>query len=655
LVLGQERWDEVKRRNQLLLSALAQRNPRTRILFVEQPHRPRELARWRWPQVVRVAPNIWRLAVLRPLPDRLSQSLADAAEAWQIQRGVRAVGLVEPFIWSQDPRAADLLDRLDHAGLIFDMTDDWTAFETEPDQRDRVQRQTARLAREATAVLACSEPLSATARALGAEPVYLPNAVDPIKDTPEVPASLAALASPRLGYVGTLHSSRIDVELIVAAAALRPAWSFPLVGPNLLEAGDAARLLDLPNVHYLGSCAHAEVPGFLAGFDLGLIPNRVSQFTASLNPLKAYQYLAAGLPVLATPVGVPRELASAVTVVADAAALIGAAEALLAQTGAAAAAARRELVAGDTWDARAKVIETALGLTPPARESDLVTVVVVSFNTRELLVRCLDALAEDGYPHLQTIVVDNASSDGTPALVRERYPEVELVALDANLGFGAANNVGLRQARGEFVLALNSDAFLHPGAITALVAAARRHPEAGVLGPRLLNPDQTLQRSAWPFPAAWRLLMEAVGLHRLARCTPLYEDLATWDHQQERAVDFMIGACLLLRASAILEVGGFDERFWMYAEEADLQRRMSARGWIAMLAPDATVTHIGGGSSRDETARLKLFYAGQLRFLAKHRSAGAALGGRLALLIGALVRGRWRAAAVALSSGGSGR
>jgi N-acetylglucosaminyl-diphospho-decaprenol L-rhamnosyltransferase len=651
LVLGQEHWDQVERRNQLLIRALAQRNPDGRVLFAERPHRLRDLRSWRRPVPRRVTANIWVLPTVRPFTDRVSRRLGDHTEALQIRRAAHAVGLERPYIWTQDPRAVDLVDLLQHSGVIFDMTDDWAAFEDDIGARQLTERRTARLVREADLVLACSEPLADLARRLGAEPVDLPNAVDAPVKAPVPAGRVAALKPPRLGYVGTLHSARLDVELLARAAETRPDWSFPLIGPNLLEPADAERLFTLANVHYLGPCAHAEVPRYLAGLEVALMPHRVNPFTASLDPLKTYEYLAAGLPVIATAAGVPETLAGAINVIATPDELVASAERLLTDDSPALARQRQTLVAGATWESRAATVEAELGVAPELPRPGLVSVVIVSFNTRDLLAQTLAAVAADSYGHVETIVVDNGSTDGSQAMVAEFGDDVELIELERNLGFAAANNLGLGRARGEFVLILNSDAFLSPGTLAELVAAARRHPEAGAIGPRLLNEDGSLQRSAWAFPASWRLLPEAFALHRLARLTRWYEDLGTWDHADERTVDFLVGACLLLRRTALVQTGGFDERFWMYAEEADLQRRMLIRGWTTVLAPGAEVVHVGSASAVDDRTRLELFYRGQFRFLAKHGGTGAALLGRVALLIGALLRRRWVAARIALSAG----
>jgi GT2 family glycosyltransferase len=277
-----------------------------------------------------------------------------------------------------------------------------------------------------------------------------------------------------------------------------------------------------------------------------------------------------------------------------------------------------------------------------------VSAVIVSHNARDLLARCLcDLRGQEGVA-LQTIVVDNASTDGSRELIRDQFPDVELVELPENAGFARANNIAFARCRGEHVLLLNSDAFMHPGSLQQLVHAARRHPRAGAIGPRLENPDGTLQRSAWPFPHAGRLLIEAFALHRVLRLLPWFEDLGIWAHDEERAVDYLIGACLLLRPEMLAEVGDFDETFWLYGEEADLLLRARSRGWSVVFTPRATVTHVGGGSSPASYTRLRHRYAAQRRYFRKHGGRGSWPVARFALLSASLLRGHWTAALAAI-------
>lgn len=415
-------------------------------MFAELPLRPRAVRRWRPPRPQQVAPNIWRLCPIRPLPAvGLLDRLSDRVECAQIRRALHTLGIRQPALWTQDPRVETLVDLLPVGRIVYDLTDDWAAFEADPVRRAAVQRRIESLGGRADRVLACSRTLERDARAWSDRVTYLPNAVEPPAAAAPAPAELDRLPRPRLGYAGTLHSSRLDVELLARAAELRPSWAFVLLGPDQLEPADRERLLGLPNVQHLGVRPHADVRAYLEAFDVCLLPHRVTEFTRSLDPLKLYEYLAAGRPVISTPTGNAPDLETHVTCAATCEELVAEAERLLVEDDAEQAAARRAAVADETWQARALEIERVLGVRPAPAAGSEVSVVIVSYNTRELLERCLQCLRDQADVDLQTIVVDNASTDGSVELVRDRFADVELIELEQNAGFGRANNIAFER------------------------------------------------------------------------------------------------------------------------------------------------------------------------------------------------------------------
>jgi GT2 family glycosyltransferase len=249
-----------------------------------------------------------------------------------------------------------------------------------------------------------------------------------------------------------------------------------------------------------------------------------------------------------------------------------------------------------------------------------VSIIVVSHNACDELERCLDSVAGG---EREVIVVDNASSDGSPQLVRERFPAVRLLELPENRGFGAGNNEGMRIAAGRWFLLLNSDAWPVGNAIDELVDFGDRHAEIGIAGPKLLNPDGSLQRSVRGFPTVWRLATEYFFLRKLAPGTRALNAFyaAGFDHQKVRRAEFLMGAALLVRREAIAQVGGFDERFFMFSEETDLCYRMRQAGWTVEFYPEAEFVHVGGASTSREWGRMyREQLRGHLLFLAKHQS-----------------------------------
>lgn len=251
----------------------------------------------------------------------------------------------------------------------------------------------------------------------------------------------------------------------------------------------------------------------------------------------------------------------------------------------------------------------------------LLSIIIVSWNTRELLADCLAAVASELAPFApgatECFVVDNASSDGSAAMVRARFPWVRLLESSENLGFARGNNLALQQAMGEFVLLLNSDTRLHGGSLAGLVEFLARTPNAGAVGPKLLNGDGTLQPSCHPMLTPAREFWRLAFLDRLLpRATYKCE---RWGNQPHR-VDVIKGACLMLRRQALEQVGFLDEEYFMYTEEMDLCRRLALKGWSLWYIPDAVVTHIGEASSKQVAERMYLeLYRSKVQF---HRKFG---------------------------------
>lgn len=263
----------------------------------------------------------------------------------------------------------------------------------------------------------------------------------------------------------------------------------------------------------------------------------------------------------------------------------------------------------------------------------VLSIIIVTYNSRAEIDACLKSLFADlgGLP-AQVIVADNASADGTAEHIAEVWRQVTLLAQTCNRGFAVANNLGIQRARGDRILFLNPDAIVQSGAISALLAAMDAHPDAGIVGPRLLNPDASLQPSCREFPS---LLTHFIGMTELYRVRFVRQCLARWfaslgDHGFARRVDWLSGACLLVRRAAIDAVGLMDEGFFLYAEELEWQYRMARRGWSAWFEPSARVLHLGGASTAAVPGqRIVWQYESIYRFYRIHRRAYQRLGLRI--------------------------
>jgi hypothetical protein len=265
------------------------------------------------------------------------------------------------------------------------------------------------------------------------------------------------------------------------------------------------------------------------------------------------------------------------------------------------------------------------------------TVVVVSWNVRDLLRRCLQSVLgrQPSTFDLEVIVVDNASSDGSADMVRDEFPQVQIVVNEKNLGFTAANNQGLALSRGRYLLLLNPDAEIVEDALPTMLCHLVDHPEVGALGPQLRYADGSLQSSRRRFPTLATALLESTVLQEWWRGSSVLRRYYMADTPDDRTqpVDWVVGACLLVRREVYEQVGGLDEGFFMYSEELDWCRRIKEAGWQIVYLPAASVIHHEGKSSGQVVpARHIHFQSSKVRYFRKHHGRAQAELLRLFLL-----------------------
>jgi N-acetylglucosaminyl-diphospho-decaprenol L-rhamnosyltransferase len=268
------------------------------------------------------------------------------------------------------------------------------------------------------------------------------------------------------------------------------------------------------------------------------------------------------------------------------------------------------------------------------------SVVVVSYNTKTLTLQCLESLCRNVPEGTEVCVVDNASVDHSAIALQEfartQATPVRVLSAHRNLGFGAANNLGAGSTSGEFIALVNSDAFVREGVLHGLREYLRRTPKAAAVGPQLENVDGSFQESRFPFPTPARAWVENLGLARLGRCFKPKKPLIAGP------VQWLSGACLMIRRTVWERIGGFDERFFLYAEETDLQRRIADRGWEIHWAPDFVVTHIGGSSGLAEREAVREhFFAGADRYIQRYHGILGVWMFRTATCAGAVLRWVW--------------
>ena len=250
------------------------------------------------------------------------------------------------------------------------------------------------------------------------------------------------------------------------------------------------------------------------------------------------------------------------------------------------------------------------------------SVCLANWNTRADLEQALTSLLrpEPGVA-VEVIVVDNASHDGSPDMVRTRFPAVTLIESGENLGFARGYNRAAAHATGRHLLILNPDTVVHPGALKTLVDFLDTHPEAGAIGPRLLDGDGSLQFSCRRFPTPMAALFRNTVLGRLVGGEHFTRDylMADWDHSSTRPVDWISGAAMCIPGKVWRQVGGFDETFFMYAEDMDWCLRAHRAGYEIYYVPTATIIHhIGRSSDQRPLAMVVEFHRSMARFYRKH-------------------------------------
>jgi hypothetical protein len=251
-----------------------------------------------------------------------------------------------------------------------------------------------------------------------------------------------------------------------------------------------------------------------------------------------------------------------------------------------------------------------------------VSVIIASWNTKEILGDCLRSIYEQaGDVEFEVIVIDNASDDGSAEMIKRDFEQVVLIENPQNRGFAAANNQGMAVARGRYVLLLNSDTLVLDGAIAKTVDFADAHPQAGVIGCRVLNPDKTLQLTCFMFPSVLNMFLSSTYLYKLFPGSRFFgrEQMTWWDRSDVRQVDVVTGCFMLVRQEAIDQVGVMDEQFFMYAEETDWCYRFRKSGWQVMFTPVGQIIHLGGQSAaKKPVAMIVQLRLSILKFVKKH-------------------------------------
>jgi GT2 family glycosyltransferase/glycosyltransferase involved in cell wall biosynthesis len=520
----------------------------------------------------RIESRLWlaRLACPAPIPRIYRDPLAPhqvgaLAEALDVM--VHELGLSDVVLVVQHPFWEPIVRASGQHFSVYDLIDDHGGFEgTEPWVLEAEQR-----------LITGCDLVSVTAPTLAAKApgsVLVRNAAE-VERFATRPRTIHRSGRPTVGYFGAI-AHWFDAALVERCARLHPDWDFVLIGSTV--GGSVEGLRALPNVQMPGELSYEELPAHLHGFDVCMIPFRVIPLTEHTNPVKAYEYLSAGKPVVATGLPEVRLMAPMLHVAEDHDAFVAALDEAMAESGDdELAAQRRAWVQEHTWQRRASVLEESILARRPS-----VSVVVLCYNNLQFTKSCLESIERaSSNVDLQLVLVDNASTDGTPEFLT-RYaadrPHVTLVLNDENIGFAAGNNAGLAASTGDYLVMLNNDTVVTDGWLLGLVRHLRDEPALGLIGPVTNNIGNEA-----------KVDVDYASIDDLEVAARHYTSARFRQRLRVPTVAFF---CAAMPRKVYEQVGALDEDFGIgFFEDDDYCRRVEAAGFDIAIAEDVFVHH----------------------------------------------------------------
>jgi len=524
--------------------------------------------------------NLWEVHLRARLPNiylgELQPEERLAAEE-SLRRLYTDLAISENLILAQLPfwRGLALSLRQEHgAVLAYDCMDEWDSFENMGEFNRAEERA---LVQECDLLLVTAERLRQKFITSGASPVLIRNAVD--YDFFAGAASQSRLASipkPIVGYFGAI-ADWIDLDLIYQVARQRPRYSFVLIGQ--VFGRDVKALQSLPNVHLLGNQPYESIPSYLREFDACTIPFLLNGVTAATDPVKLYEYLSLGKPVVATDMAEIRAYRDLIYIAKTVEEFAKCLDRCLAESGDDRRNRRIAFAKENTWMSRVAAIDSTAAAKFPR-----VSIVIVTHNSARYIEPCVNSiLRHASYPNYELIVVDNASTDGTADLLKRHTPQIHCEFLEKNRGYAAGNNIGAKLAKGKYLVLLNADTLVTPGWLGRLIWHLEHDFSIG-----LLCAVTNFAGNEAKIPIEYSDETSMEGFAAL---------LATWKRHLSTELSMAPLFCGVMRRDLYFELQGLDEGYGIgMFEDDDLSASVRARGLRVVAAEDCFVHHFGQGS-----------------------------------------------------------